>query len=182
MERTWTHALRVPSKTDIVPKFSSCPLRINRIFLKKMSLWQLQVKHPTCYEWVFGTFDSYHKDEIMGKLMSSSLFIWPVPFLTTQSVEIDALQFRFTGWYFITFLFLCYWVFFSNRLVSLFLFFCFCFQRKLIMENCLNSKFRSVVIEKVVIKGNLEGSMENFKIAIKSLLGSDDIIGELGWI
>lgn len=59
-------------------------------------------------------------------------------------------------------------------------FFCFCFQRELIMEKCLNSKFRSVVIEKVVIQGNLEGSMENFKIAIKSLLGSDDIIGELG--
>lgn len=108
MERTWTHALRVPSKTDIVPKYSSCPLRLNRIFMKRMSPWQLQVKHPTCYERVFLTFDSYDKDEIMGKVMSISLFIWPVPFLTTQSIEIDALQFRFTGWYFINFFFFCF--------------------------------------------------------------------------
>ena len=51
---------------------------------------------------------------IIGKLTSTSLFIWPVPVSITQSLEIDALQFRFTEWYFKE-AFLCFTEFSFNQ-------------------------------------------------------------------
>ena len=78
---------------------------------------------------------------IIGKLTSTSPFIWPVPVSITQSLEIDALQFRFTGWYFIE-AFLCFTKFYFNQ------------TGKFMCEETYRARFRNVVIEKVTIQWN----------------------------
>ena len=102
VERTLWNSHREHSKTDIVQltSFRLVPSHYIEYLWKgwpieNCKLSTIDDRYEHCD---FHTTKMYY---IIGKLTSTSLFIWPVPVSITQSFEIDALQFRFTTWYFI---------------------------------------------------------------------------------